>query len=98
MKASARKLLSDVSGMTSHIRNADGTFITYIMELKTLNAPLIQVFIRPVSSPLLILADFREAKDILIHRKAFDRSPSLGDLVKGLVPLSPHPPADHPRH
>jgi hypothetical protein len=41
-EASARKLLGDVSGMTSHIKNADGTFITYIMEsMKTLNAPLI---------------------------------------------------------
>lgn len=84
---SARKLLGDVPGMTSHIKNAEGTFITYIMEsMRTLNSPLIQVFIRPLSSPLLILADFREAHDILIHRKDFDRSPSLGDLVKGLTP------------
>lgn len=86
-EASARKLLGDVPGMTSHIKNSEGTFITYIMEsMKTLNAPLIQVFIQPLSSPLLILADFREAHDILIHRKDFDRSPSLGDLVKGLTP------------
>jgi hypothetical protein len=85
-EAFARKLLGDVSSMTSHIKNADDTFITYIMEsMKTLNAPLIQVFIWPLSSSLLILVDFREAKDILIHRKDFDRSPSLGDLVKGLT-------------
>lgn len=86
-EASARKLLGDVPGMTSHIKNEEGTFITYIIEsMKTLNAPLMQVFIRPLSSPLLILADFREAHDILIHRRDFDRSPSLGDLVKGLTP------------
>ncbi|KAJ8063549.1 hypothetical protein OCU04_007421 [Sclerotinia nivalis] len=86
-ESSAQRLLGDVPNMVSHISKRDGTFITYIMELmKTLDAPLIQVFIRPFSKPLLILADFREAHDILIHRKEFDRSPSLGDLVKGLAP------------
>ena len=86
-EVSPHKLMGDVPGMVSHIKQAGGTFITYIMEsIKSLNAPLIQVFIRPLSKPLLILADFREAHDMLIHWKDFDRSPSLGDLVKGLAP------------
>jgi len=85
---SARRLLGDVPAMTSHIAHTEGgTFITYIMEaMKTLNAPLIQVFIRPLSKPLLILADFPEAHDILVRRKDFDRSHTLGDLVQGLAP------------
>ncbi|TGO19738.1 hypothetical protein BPAE_0334g00050 [Botrytis paeoniae] len=86
-ESSVHKLLGDFPNMTSHIAKRDGTFITYIIELMVkLDAPLIQVFIRPFSKPLLILADFREAHDILIHRKEFDRSDSLGDLVKGLAP------------
>lgn len=86
-EASAHRLLGDVPDVISHIKNTDGTFITYLKEsMIKLNAPLIQVFIRPLSTPLLILADFREAHDLLITRKEFDRSPSLSDLVKGLVP------------
>lgn len=85
--SSARRLLGDVPAMKMHISQTDGTFITYIMEMmKSLDAPLVQVFIRPLSKPLLVLADFREAHDILVHRKDFDRSNTLGDLVKGLAP------------
>ena len=85
--SSVHNLLGDVPAMASHIAKADGTFITYILStMKSLNAPLVQVFIRPLSKPLLVLADFRETHDILVRRKDFDRSTSLGDLVKGLAP------------
>ncbi|RAL04563.1 cytochrome P450 monooxygenase [Aspergillus ibericus CBS 121593] len=87
--ASAKKLLGDVPAMMSHMATTDGgTFITYVLQtMKTLNAPLIQVFIRPMSKPLLILGDFPEAHDILVRRtKEFDRSHTLGDLVSGLAP------------
>jgi hypothetical protein len=87
-EASARKLLGDVPAMMAHIaENEGGTFITYVMKtMKTLNAPLMQVFIRPLSKPLLILGDFHEAHDLLVRRKDFDRSHTLGDLVSGLAP------------
>lgn len=54
--------------------------------MKSLNAPLIQVFIQPLSKPLLVLADFRETQDLMLRRKDFDRSSDMGDLVKGLAP------------
>lgn len=88
-EASAHKLLGDVPAMTSHMAETEGgTFITYIMKtMRSLNAPLIQVFIRPLSKPLLIMADFPEAHDLLVRRnKDFDRSHTLGDLVQGLAP------------
>ena len=85
--SSARNIFGDVPAMVSHITKSDGTFITYIMStLQTLNAPLVQVFIRPLGSPLLVLADFREAQDLMTRRKDFDRSSSSGDLVKALAP------------
>ena len=86
--ASAQNLLGDVSYMKAHIKDSEGTFITYIVQLmQTLNTPIVQVFIRPFSKPLVVMGDFHEAHDILIHRhKDFDRSDSLGDLVKGLAP------------
>jgi cytochrome P450 len=55
--------------------------------MQSLNTPIIQVFIRPFSKPLVVMEDFHEAHNVLIHQsKDFDRSDSLGDLVKGLAP------------
>ncbi|KAJ5936912.1 cytochrome P450 monooxygenase [Penicillium verhagenii] len=88
-EASARKLLGDIPAIRAHIASTKGgTFITYVLEsMQKINSPLIQVFIRPMGKPLLILGDFSEAHDILVRRnKAFDRSHTLGDLVSGLAP------------
>ncbi|KAE8356996.1 cytochrome P450 monooxygenase [Aspergillus coremiiformis] len=88
-EASAQRLLGDVPAIRAHVARTDGgTFITYVVKsMQGLNAPLIQVFIRPMRKPLLVLGDFPEAHDILIRRsKDFDRSHMLGDLVLGLVP------------
>ena len=85
--SSSKKLLGDVPAMMSHIEKDQGTFTTYLIsQMKSLNAPMIQVFIRPFSKPLLVMGDFPEAHDMLIHRKEFDRSSTLGDLVYGLAP------------
>ncbi|CAI7649251.1 unnamed protein product [Penicillium glandicola] len=87
--ASARKVLGDIPAIRAHMASTNGgTFITYILEtMQKINSPLIQVFIRPMSKPLLILGDFPEAHDILVRRnKDFDRSHTLGDLVSGLAP------------
>lgn len=87
-EASSRRLLGDVPAMMAHIQNEDGTFITYLEQtLRRLDAPLVQVFIKPWGRPLLVLGDFREARDLLARRAAeFDRSTSSGDLVRGLGP------------
>ncbi|KAK0625510.1 cytochrome P450 monooxygenase [Bombardia bombarda] len=87
-KASARRLLGDVPALTHHMTQDQGTFASYLANtLVSLNAPLVQVFIRPLSRPLLVLGDFRESQDVLGHRgKDFDRSSSLGDLVRGIGP------------
>lgn len=39
-------------------------------------SPLVQVFLAPLSKPMLLLADFREGHDILLRRgKEFDHGP-----------------------
>ncbi|KAI1120036.1 cytochrome P450 monooxygenase [Nemania abortiva] len=87
-EVSAHRIMGDVPAMMQHMKCTEGgTFITYIVKtMMALNSPLIQVFIRPLHKPLLILGDFPEANDLLIRRKDFDRSHTLGDLVKGLAP------------
>lgn len=86
-EASSRKLLGNVPAMLAHIKKSEGTFITYVTELmESLDSPIIQVFIRPFSKPLVILADFREAHDLMTRRKDFDRSDVVGDLFYGVAP------------
>ncbi|KAJ6021663.1 cytochrome P450 monooxygenase [Penicillium herquei] len=87
--ASAGKVLGDLPAIRAHIASANGgTFITYVHDsMRSLNSPLIQIFLPPMSKPLLILGDFPEAHDILVRRnKDFDRSHTLGDLVWGVAP------------
>ncbi|KAI0201517.1 hypothetical protein F4808DRAFT_459646 [Astrocystis sublimbata] len=86
--SSARNMFGDVPAMLSHIANEDGTFISYLINsLEKLDAPLVQVFIKPFGKPLLILSDYQEASHMMINRtKEFDRSTSSGDLVRGLGP------------
>lgn len=85
--ASSRRLLGNVPAMLAYITKSEGTFITYVTDLMdSLNSPIIQVFIRPFSKPLVILADFREAHDLMTRRKEFDRSDVVGDLFLGVAP------------
>lgn len=85
--ASSRRLLGNVPAMLAYTKKSEGTFITYVTDLMdSLNSPIIQVFIRPFSKPLVILADFREAHDIMTRRKEFDRSDVVGDLFLGVAP------------
>jgi hypothetical protein len=85
--ASSRRLLGNVPAMLAHIKKSEGTFITYVTDLmESLDSPIIQVFIRPFGKPLVILADFREAHDLMTRRKDFDRSDVVGDLFLGVAP------------
>ncbi|KAJ2999363.1 hypothetical protein NUW58_g22 [Xylaria curta] len=84
----SKKLLGDVPAIVEHMAKTEGgTFVTYILKsMESLDSPLIQIFIRPFGKPHLVLGDYPEAYDILMRRREFDRSPTLGDLVKGLTP------------
>ncbi|KAI1365812.1 cytochrome P450 monooxygenase [Xylaria arbuscula] len=87
-ETSSRRLFGDIPAIMEHTKHTEGgTFITYILQtMKHLESPLIQIFLGPFSKPLLILGDFPEANDLLIRRRDFDRSHTLGDLVMGLAP------------
>lgn len=82
-----RHILGDIPAMLKATANTDQTYMQWIQqEMSVLDSPIIQMFIRPLSRPVLILADFRETQDILMRRKEWDRSDMLGDLLGGLLP------------
>ncbi|WDK14963.1 cytochrome P450 monooxygenase [Colletotrichum graminicola] len=85
-KDSATKLFGDGQAYLKHFKDDGGTFATYCQSVaKSLDAPLVQIFIQPFKQPLLVLADFREAQ-ALMRRNDFDRSDDMADMILGLMP------------
>ncbi|KAK0625511.1 cytochrome P450 monooxygenase [Bombardia bombarda] len=83
-KPSAGRLLGDVPDLLAHIKETDGTFVTFLSEMiRNLDAPVVQLFYSPIKKPIVILADYREATD-LMRRKEFDRSAKSMELMKYL--------------
>jgi hypothetical protein len=86
-KASARSILGDIPAMVKHTQEAAQVFDWMAAQCVNLNSPIVQLFVRPLGRPFVILADFREGQDILMRRmKEFDRSVFMGDVTIGLAP------------
>ncbi|KAH6855503.1 cytochrome P450 monooxygenase [Chaetomium sp. MPI-CAGE-AT-0009] len=88
IEASANNIMGDIPAMLEHIKATDGTFVTYLRSvMDRLNSPVVQIFMFPLGKPLVLLGDFAEAHDLLLHREhEFDRSATLGDLLLGILP------------
>jgi hypothetical protein len=86
-KASTRSILGDIPALLKHTKETSEVFDWIVAQCVELNSPIVQVFIRPLGRPFVVLADFRECQDILMRRmKEFDRSNYLGDVFLGLMP------------
>lgn len=87
-KKSARSLLGDVPRFIAHHRKNDTIFEFLKQQCYELNEPLVQVFLQPFRRPWVVIADAREAHDILNRRtpRDFDRSRFLTDLFEGTLP------------
>ncbi|EFQ35224.1 cytochrome P450 [Colletotrichum graminicola] len=82
-----RSILGDIPALLKAMSDPDHTYMHWIeQQMRELDTPIMQLFIRPFSRPVLVLADFREAQDILMRRKEWDRSDMLRDLFGGLIP------------
>ena len=83
----ARSLLGDLPAISSYLGKGHNTLITYFNDtMISLNAPLVQVFLKPLGAPTLLLSDFNETRRMLMRSTEFDRSPALKNLVMRLVP------------
>ncbi|KAH7142623.1 cytochrome P450 monooxygenase [Dactylonectria estremocensis] len=57
-------------------------------QIKKHKSPIFQAFIRPLSKPWVVIADFQETQDICLRRtREFDRSPYWADIFAGPAPL-----------
>jgi hypothetical protein len=74
-----KSLFGDAPAMIKEV-SVTGEFRVWCAKQVTrMNSPICQIFIRPFSQPWILLADFRESRDILMRRKEFDKSSFLSD-------------------
>ncbi|XXG99913.1 hypothetical protein Hte_006254 [Hypoxylon texense] len=76
----AKSLFGDAPAMVKEVRLTGEFRVWCAKQVKQMNSPVCQIFIRPFSKPWILLADFRESKDILTRRAMeFDKSSYLSD-------------------
>ena len=74
-----KSLFGDVPAMIKEV-SVTGEFRVWCAKQVTrMDSSICQIFIRPFSQPWILLADFRESRDILMRRKEFDKSSFLSD-------------------
>ncbi|KZL64524.1 cytochrome P450 [Colletotrichum tofieldiae] len=79
-----KSILGDIPAM---IQNCNGTPLAWMAsQSQRYNSPIFQLFVVPFSKPAVVVSDFREAQDILMRRKEFDRSDMTIDLLSGEIP------------
>jgi hypothetical protein len=84
-QTSATRLAGDVPNM----RNAKRVRVWLRHQFEKHNSPIVQVFMTPFQKPWVLVADFREAQDVMIRRtKEFDRSALTTDSFGGVMPES----------
>ncbi|KAI2620856.1 cytochrome P450 [Xylaria nigripes] len=75
-----QSLLGDAPAMVKEVSLTHEFSVWCAKQVKQMNSPICQVFARPFSRPWVLLADFRESKDILTRRtKEFDKSSYLSE-------------------
>lgn len=74
-----RSLFGDAPAMIKEVSVTGEFRVWCAKQVRKMNSPICQIFIRPFSQPWILLADYREARDILTRRKEFDKSSFLSD-------------------
>ncbi|OHW97284.1 cytochrome p450 [Colletotrichum incanum] len=79
-----QSIFGDIPAM---LKNCNGTPLGWMASQgQRCNSPIFQLFVMPFSKPSVVVSDFREAQDILMRRKEFDRSDMTIDLLGGEIP------------
>lgn len=85
--SAARRILGDVPSAL-HYQKKHHEMSGFLTEqLVKLNNPVVQLFLRPFGKPWVVVADFREAHDVLLRRsQEFDRSDFFSNLFTATMP------------
>ncbi|KAF3051991.1 hypothetical protein E8E11_010563 [Didymella keratinophila] len=81
-----KTIFGDIPGLLEHLKHSEQ--VTDWMEGHNLrhNSPIIQVFLKLFQKPVVMINDFKESQDILMHRgKEFDKPDMISDLLYGIA-------------
>ncbi|KAI7774563.1 cytochrome p450 [Diaporthe eres] len=86
-EASANSVLGDAPAMVKHKQKYATTFDWMTAQTEKLNSPIVQLFLKPFSRPIVVVTDHREIQDVVLRRaKDFDRSTFFKDAFGGVLP------------
>jgi cytochrome P450 len=85
--ASARRFWGDSSGLLDAVKKTQDPAKFIFQQSRSLDSPVVQLFLAPFSNPTIVIDDVREVKDILSNRtNEFDRAPRTQDAYRPLLP------------
>lgn len=82
---STKRLFGDIPSLVKEV-SSTGDMAGWIhKQAERSRSPVSQIFLKPLGRPTLLVSDFREAQDVLLHRsKEFDRSGFTKELFYGV--------------
>ncbi|KAK4554654.1 hypothetical protein LTR86_008156 [Recurvomyces mirabilis] len=87
LKATANQPFGDLSDFIKFNKRTKEVMQFVTNRAEELNTPVCQLFVKPFRKPWVVVADAREAQDIMARRtREFDRSGQFGDMFGALVP------------
>ncbi|OAA69627.1 Cytochrome P450 [Cordyceps fumosorosea ARSEF 2679] len=85
-KESAGRLLGDVPSLVADIKRRGDVFLWFRDQNLQSGSVINQVFTNLLGKPVVIVADARETRDILVHRSAdFDRTVFVSNLLRPII-------------
>ncbi|KAI0486964.1 cytochrome P450 [Xylaria cf. heliscus] len=86
-ESAKNSLLGSLPEIISTLRTTGKMRPLFIDQLKKQNSALTQIWMGPLTKPVLLLSDFRETQDILLRRtREFDRGPMTTSAFAGIIP------------
>lgn len=80
-----KSVFGDLPSMVKHVSKTGDVVGWMHKQPERTRSPITQIFIKPFGPPTLLVCDFQEAQDVLLHRiKEFDRSRFTKDLFWGI--------------
>lgn len=84
-ESSVNSVLGDAPAMVKHKQKYATVFDWMTQQTSELNAPVVQLFVKPFSRPIVVVTDHREIQDVVFRRaKEFDRSAFFKDAFGGV--------------
>ncbi|OBR03096.1 Cytochrome P450 monooxygenase [Colletotrichum higginsianum IMI 349063] len=86
-KHSTQRVMGDLPDLAKFNKETRLFWAWLTMQVEKINSPIIQVFMAPLGKPHVVISDYREAHDILVHRhKEFDRADFFAETMGPLAP------------